>query len=110
MVMYLGKVVEQGAKGALFAQPAHPYTRALMASTPSLSASGSRTTAPRAALRGELPSPLNPPPGCRFHRRCPYVIDRCRHEVPVLRDVAQTVVACHRAEDVLAGARPTTGS
>ncbi|SOD97094.1 peptide ABC transporter ATP-binding protein [Caenispirillum bisanense] len=100
MVMYLGMVAEHGPKDAIFDNPAHPYTRALMASTPKINASDRAKKVP---LKGELPSPLNPPSGCRFHTRCPYVIDRCRTEVPAVRDVAGRGVACHRAEDVLAG-------
>ena len=99
LVMYLGKVVEHGARTMIFAHPAHPYTRALMASTPALSAEARQR---RAALRGELPSPLNPPPGCAFHRRCPYAIERCSVETPPLRPFAGISVACHRAEDVAA--------
>src|SRR5581483_9099184 len=85
VVMYLGKIVEHGRKEQIFACPTHPYTRALMASTPALSPAARRE---RAALRGELPSPLDPPPGCAFHRRCPYAIERCGIEIPRLRPVA----------------------
>ena len=67
LVMYLGKTVEEGPKATIFARPAHPYTRALLASTPSLSAAGRGVRVP---LTGELPSPLNPPSGCAFHKRC----------------------------------------
>jgi len=98
MVMYLGKVVEYGPKVALFERPAHPYTRALLASTPTIDA---RTRRERIALRGELPSPLNPPSGCAFHTRCPYAVERCRAEVPALRPVGAVRVACHRAEELL---------
>ncbi|MCA1972295.1 MAG: ABC transporter ATP-binding protein, partial [Caenispirillum sp.] len=90
MVMYLGMVAEHGPKGAIFDNPAHPYTRALMASTPKINAT---ERAKKVPLKGELPSPLNPPSGCRFHTRCPYVIDRCRTEVPAVRDVAGRGVA-----------------
>jgi len=82
LVMYLGKVVEYGGKAELFARPAHPYTRALMASTPVLSGVARRQ---RAEVRGELPSPLNPPSGCAFHRRCPFAIERCSADTPALR-------------------------
>src|SRR5947207_12176805 len=98
MVMYLGKVVEYGPKVALFERPAHPYTRALLASTPTIDA---RTRRERIALRGELPSPLNPPSGCAFHTRCPYAVERCRAEVPALRPVGAVRVACHRVEELL---------
>jgi len=97
LVMYLGKVVEYGGKTELFARPAHPYTRALMASTPVLSGGARRQ---RAQLRGELPSPLNPPSGCAFHRRCPFAIERCSAETPALRPFRGVAVACHRAEDI----------
>ena len=99
MVMYLGHAVEQGEKSALFAQPLHPYTQALLASTPGLA--GSSAIKHRIVLKGELPSPLNPPVGCVFSTRCPHVTDRCRAERPVLRDVAGRQVACHYAEDFL---------
>ncbi|GAA0591073.1 peptide ABC transporter ATP-binding protein [Caenispirillum bisanense] len=100
MVMYLGMVMEHGPKHVIFDTPAHPYTRALMASTPKINA---HERAQKVVLKGELPSPLNPPSGCRFHTRCPYVIDRCRSEVPAVREVAGRGVSCHRAEEVLAG-------
>ncbi len=94
LVMYLGKVFEYGPKPDVFARPAHPYTRALMASTPSLDP-GARGR--RAALHGELPSPLNPPPGCPFHRRCPNAIEICKVEMPPLQRVGRVQVACHQA-------------
>jgi oligopeptide/dipeptide ABC transporter ATP-binding protein len=92
--MYLGAVVESGPTDALFASPAHPYTAALLASVPKLSAAGQPHRAP--ALRGELPSPLAPPAGCRFHPRCPRAAPRCRDERPALGppDAARQV-ACH---------------
>jgi dipeptide transport system ATP-binding protein len=98
MVMYLGAVVETGEKSRIFSQPRHPYTRVLMSATPALRAENRRD---RIAIQGELPSPLNPPPGCTFHRRCPYAVDRCRTDVPVLRPVDGRMVACHRAEEVV---------
>jgi len=97
MVMYLGKSVEQGSKADVFARPAHPYTRALLASTPSINA-GAR--ADRVPLTGELPSPLNPPSGCAFHKRCPYAIARCSTETPALEPLGGTLVACHRAAEL----------
>ena len=100
LVMYLGHAVEQGEKNALFAQPLHPYTQALLASTPGLA--GSSAIKHRVVLKGELPSPLNPPRGCVFSTRCPHVTDRCRAERPALREVAGRMVACHYAEDFLA--------
>ena len=86
-----------GPKAAIFARPAHPYTRALLASTPTLDA---RTRRERIALRGELPSPLDPPTGCAFHTRCPYAIERCRTEVPALLPMGGVEVACHRAKEL----------
>jgi dipeptide transport system ATP-binding protein len=109
-VMYLGKIVEQGSKLTVFGRPMHPYTRALLASTPRLRSasrlatpnqdSGSASRRERITLKGELPSPLNPPSGCTFHKRCPYAIERCRVEVPALRELGDTRVACHRAEEL----------
>ena len=99
LVMYLGHAVEQGEKTALFAQPLHPYTQALLASTPGLA--GSSAIKHRIVLKGELPSPLNPPKGCVFSTRCPHVTERCRAERPLLREVADRQVACHYAENFL---------
>ncbi len=99
MVMYLGRVAETGPKEVIFTGPAHPYTRALMAATPKLNPAERRARVP---LSGEPPSPLNPPPGCPFHTRCPLAVDVCRDTVPRLRPVAGRDVACHRAEDALA--------
>ncbi len=108
-VMYLGKIVEQGPKASVFDRPLHPYTRALLASTPRLRAAAVRSgtaqsgkvAGERIVLRGELPSPLNPPSGCTFHKRCPYAVERCRVEVPLLRPIEQALVACHRAEELM---------
>ena len=99
LVMYLGHTVEQGDKKTLFAQPLHPYTQALLASTPGLA--GSSAIKQRIVLKGELPSPLNPPTGCVFSTRCPHVTERCRVERPLLREVANRQVACHHAENFL---------
>jgi len=94
LVMYLGKVVERAPKRTLFDTPKHPYTRALLASTPRIDA-GARQT--RQVLSGELPSPLNPPSGCSFHKRCPFAIERCRVDVPALEDAGGGQrVACIR--------------
>ncbi|GAB4216167.1 MAG: peptide ABC transporter ATP-binding protein [Rhodoferax sp.] len=95
LVMYLGHAVEQGPKQALFAQPLHPYTQALLACTPGIAGSGVQQ---RQVLSGELPSPLNPPSGCVFNTRCPHAQDRCRSERPLLRSVGERQVACHLAE------------
>ena len=96
-VMYLGRIVEQGTKAIVFARPAHPYTRALLASTPVLDARDRRG---RVGLQGELPSPLDPPPGCAFHKRCPYAVPRCESEVPLLLPLGEARVACHRAAEI----------
>ena len=97
MVMYLGKTVEYGPKPAVFSRPAHPYTRGLLASTPTLDPNGRRE---RRVLKGELPSPLNPPAGCRFHTRCPHAVARCRVEEPVLAPLGKIQVACLRAAEL----------
>ncbi|HTS94827.1 MAG TPA: peptide ABC transporter ATP-binding protein [Stellaceae bacterium] len=94
MVMYLGRPVEQGDKNKIFDRPLHPYTRALLASTPSVEKKRERMV-----LKGELPSPLNPPAGCAFHTRCPFAKERCSSERPTLRPVSGRAVACHFAED-----------
>ena len=96
LVMYLGQTVEQGDKGRIFAQPLHPYTRALLGATPGLVGSGAAL--PRTVLKGELPSPLHPPPGCVFSTRCPLAAERCRTERPALRELAGRQLACHLAE------------
>jgi dipeptide transport system ATP-binding protein len=101
MVMYLGRSVEHGPKEAIFAGPRHPYTRALLASTPVVNPKERLTRAP---LKGELPSPLNPPPGCAFHRRCPFATALCAESRPELREVDGRMVACHHAESVAAAA------
>ena len=74
MVMYLGRAVEHGDNKTIFAKPKHPYTKALLASTPFVDPT---KRAERVVLKGELPSPLDPPSGCAFHRRCPYATDIC---------------------------------
>jgi dipeptide transport system ATP-binding protein len=97
MVMYLGRVVEYAPKATLFAQPLHPYTRALLSATPSIDPV---RRANKIRIVGELPSPLNPPSGCSFHKRCPYAQARCSGEVPQLRTVDGREVACHFAESI----------
>ena len=97
MVMYLGRPVEQGSAKTIFAGARHPYTRALMASTPRVDP---KKRAERVPLKGELPSPLNPPKACAFHTRCPLATDVCKTDTPPLRDVAGRLVACHHAETV----------
>ena len=105
LVMYLGRVVEAGESEAILRHPAHPYTRVLIASTPIADPQRKRDS--RAALLpGEPPSPLNPPPGCAFHRRCPLASEICKREIPPLRRIANggRQVACHHAESVLESA------
>jgi dipeptide transport system ATP-binding protein len=104
LVMYLGHAVEHGEKHAIFAQPLHPYTQALLASTPGIAGSGVART--RIVLKGELPSPLNPPSGCVFSTRCPHATAQCRSERPVLRALADRQVACHLAEQFIQPAAP----
>ena len=104
LVMYLGQTVEQGDKGRIFAQPLHPYTRALLGATPGLVGSGAAV--PRTVLKGELPSPLHPPPGCVFSTRCPQATERCRVERPALRELAGRQLACHLAEQFVEPAAP----
>jgi dipeptide transport system ATP-binding protein len=97
LVMYLGHVMEQGPKEAIFDRPSHPYTQALLASTPGV---GPRNVQ-KIVLKGELPSPLDPPPGCVFSSRCPYAVERCRAERPAPTLVQDRLVACHFAGEFL---------
>lgn len=97
LVMYLGRPAEQGPKETIFENPLHPYTRGLLASTPRVNP-GDRL-AP-VELRGELPSPLDPPPGCAFHRRCPFAQDICSQDRPEPREIQGRNVSCHFAGDV----------
>ncbi|QIE56744.1 dipeptide ABC transporter ATP-binding protein [Pikeienuella piscinae] len=95
-VMYLGKVVEIADRDSLFSDPQHPYTEALLDSVPIPDPEMRRESV---ALSGEVPSPINPPSGCRFHTRCPFAFDRCRKESPKMRQVKQGhSVACHLRE------------
>lgn len=97
-VMNLGVVVETADAETLFAAPRHPYSRALLSAIPVPKPQANRS---RIMLRGEMPSALNPPPGCRFHTRCPYVVERCRTEVPpLLADPAGHATACHRMAEL----------
>ena len=91
-IMYLGRIVELGPTEELFAEPNHPYTQALLREVPRLDTRRRRFE----PVKGEIPSPLDPPPGCHFHPRCPFAMDRCRDEVPLLKEVAPgRVSACH---------------
>lgn len=92
-VMYLGKIVEVAPRREIFAAPRHPYTKALLSAVPLPEPGAQRNPI---ILKGDVPSPINPPSGCRFHTRCPYVFDRCRTEEPQLRSVeGEQWVACH---------------
>ncbi|MBX9868435.1 MAG: ABC transporter ATP-binding protein, partial [Burkholderiaceae bacterium] len=94
-IMYLGRIVETAATDELFQHPAHPYTQALLASAPKLEVKKISFM----AIRGEIPSPLNPPSGCHFHPRCPHAMPRCQQEQPKLREIApQHFSACHLHE------------
>jgi len=110
-VMYLGKIVEVAPKRSLFAAPKHPYTEALLSAVPVPEPGAARE---RIILKGDVPSPIRPPPGCRFHTRCPYAFDRCRTEEPPLRPVADAmgeghVAACH-LHDLPAAENPLSGA
>jgi oligopeptide/dipeptide ABC transporter ATP-binding protein len=96
-VMYLGEIVEIAPKEKLFENPLHPYSQALIEAAPIPDPRARRT---RLVIEGDVPSPMNPPPGCRFHTRCPFAFKRCRSEAPALREVTPgRVVACHLRED-----------
>ena len=97
MVMYCGRPVEHGPKESIFADPRHPYTRVLLAATPSVDPRHRKVSI---AVKGELPSPLDPPPGCAFASRCPYATGRCTAERPLPRPVGEHLVACHYAEEI----------
>jgi len=93
-VMYLGKVAELTDKRALFTSPLHPYTEALLSAVPIPDPKAKKGK--RIILTGDVPSPMNPPKGCTFHTRCPYVFDRCKVEVPELREIKPGHwVSCH---------------
>jgi peptide/nickel transport system ATP-binding protein len=90
-VMYLGRLVEVADKRALFSNPRHPYTRMLLDAIPKLRDTGRART----PVQGEVPNPLNPPPGCAFNPRCPHANDRCRQERPALQTLQGIQIACH---------------
>ena len=98
IVMYLGKVVEESETEELFANPMHPYTFALLSGIPSIDG---KSIAQRIVLEGDVPSPIDPPEGCRFHTRCPFAEERCVKEEPELENVKDGhKAACHRKYDV----------
>jgi peptide/nickel transport system ATP-binding protein len=94
-VMYLGRLVEVADKQTLFARPQHPYTRMLLDAIPKMHDTGKART----PVQGEVPNPLNPPPGCAFNPRCPHANDRCRNERPALLELRGVKVACHAVEE-----------
>lgn len=94
-VMYLGKIVEIGDSCKIYESPKHPYTKALLSAIP---VPGIHEKKERVILKGDIPSPLSPPPGCAFHTRCPVAVERCRHDAPVLRKIKEGQMAsCHLA-------------
>ncbi len=95
-VMYLGQLAELAPSHALYSTPRHPYTQALLSAVPEPDPVAQRSRA-RVMLTGEIPSPANPPPGCRFHTRCPIAQAICRSDIPVWREVGESQVACHFA-------------
>jgi oligopeptide/dipeptide ABC transporter ATP-binding protein len=98
-VMYLGKVVEVADKRTIYAAPLHPYTQALIAAVPAQHPA-QRSRGKRVRIAGDIPSALNPPPGCRFHTRCPHVMPVCRERAPALTTPAPGhQVACHLIEN-----------
>ena len=101
-VMYLGRIVETGPARRVFASPQHPYTRLLLDTIPDIT----MTRRERRPVAGEVPNPIDPPPGCAFHPRCPFANDRCRGEAPVLREAPSGArAACHAVQEgrLLAG-------
>jgi peptide/nickel transport system ATP-binding protein len=97
-VMYVGKLVEMANTLELYASPKHPYTAALMAAVP---VADPRIKTGNVELKGEVPSPANPPSGCYFHPRCEFAVEVCRQESPVFREITPNhFVACHRADEL----------
>jgi oligopeptide/dipeptide ABC transporter ATP-binding protein len=106
-VMYLGKIVELTDKVSLFAHPQHPYTEALLSAVPVPDPTVQRK---RVILLGDVPSPINPPSGCRFHTRCPHAFDRCSVEEPALMEVRPGhFAACHLRDPIAPAVVSTRG-
>lgn len=104
-VLYLGRLVEVADSKRLFREPQHPYTRMLLDAVPDLALSGRR----RKPVTGEIPNPINPPKGCAFHPRCPFVLDRCKREIPATRPTLTGTAACH-LQDTAAAPDSALGS
>jgi oligopeptide/dipeptide ABC transporter ATP-binding protein len=97
-VMYLGRIVEMGSNDSIFKNSLHPYSRALMSAVPAARPGGRRD---RIVLHGDVPSPINPPKGCAFHPRCPHADERCRQQLPELRDFGNGHFSrCLKAEEL----------
>jgi peptide/nickel transport system ATP-binding protein len=94
-VLYLGRLAEVAPAKGMFRTPLHPYTRSLIDAIPDVDMTGRQRT----PITGEIPNPLDPPPGCSFHPRCPFARDRCRREAPVAFERAGAIVACHGVEE-----------
>jgi len=107
MVMYLGRPVEHGPRKKIFANPQHPYTRALLSATPVADPTHKKE---RIVLKGELPSPISPPSGCPFHPRCPLAFERCMTETPKLKLSRGVLVSCHAVEEGLTGGAAVDGA
>lgn len=109
IVMYLGKIVEIADKKSLFSNPQHPYTKALLSAIPSTDMERKRE---RITLKGDVPSPIDPPTGCRFHTRCPFATEKCVNEVPQLRQADYLKgghqAACHYMEEIESGEHQPT--
>ncbi|MCI5071440.1 dipeptide ABC transporter ATP-binding protein [bacterium] len=93
-VMYLGKLAEVGTADEIIKNPQHPYTKALISAIP-IPDPAIEKNKQKTVLKGDVPSPINPPKGCRFHTRCPIAIDKCSQEIPLLENKEQRLVACH---------------
>jgi oligopeptide/dipeptide ABC transporter ATP-binding protein len=103
IVMYLGEIVELATNKELYRAPLHPYTHALLSSIPSIDPANRKR---RILLPGDVPSPVNPPSGCRFHPRCPLADQRCKDEVPQVVTIGAHTVRCHRVEELVRNVPP----